>query len=126
MDYSKLTINEFESNNNKIEFSNRLMTSGNNLNRFIDLIEIKLNESIELHDLINENSADEKMKKELQRANIENLLSSANFFQTLLNWLILFTTRSLQPLNLQILRIIPLVNNHIFLQVFIRSYLYFL
>ncbi len=81
-----------------------------NLKRFIDLVESKLIESIELYECLNKTDPDCATKK-MQHSKIEQLLASATFFQTLLNWIILYTMRSLQPLNSQILRIIPLVSS---------------
>lgn len=79
-------------------------------NKFISQIEMKLLRAIELHDTVNDENASAETKKEMQRNNIDELLSSANFLQTLLNFLILFLTRSLQPLNLEIMRLIPSVS----------------
>lgn len=81
-----------------------------NFNKFISQIEMRLLKSIDLHDLINDDSNME-VKKELQRNNIDELLAGANFLQTLLNFLILYLSRSLQPLNLEIMRLIPSVNS---------------
>ena len=78
-----------------------------NLAMFIDLVEKRLKESIELYNAVH--GGNDKNRKELQRSKIDDLLASANFFQTLLNWLIEFATRSLQPLNMQTLRLIPLL-----------------
>lgn len=78
----------------------------NNLSKFIDLCEAKLMESIELFDLI-ESSED---KNAVKRNKIEEIIGSANFLQTFLNWLILYISRSTQPLNLEILRLITFVN----------------
>lgn len=80
-----------------------------NFNKFIGQIEIKLLRAIELHDTCNDETASAELKKEMQRAHIDELLASANFLQTLLNFLILYMSRSLQPLNLEIIRLIPSV-----------------
>jgi hypothetical protein len=109
IDYSKIVKAERSSSRSRSSF-NLNNAIPNNLDHFIDMVEKKLNESIELYDSIHsDKSSNDKSRKELQRSKIDELISSANFFQTLLNWLIMFTTRSLQPLNLQILRLIPLV-----------------
>lgn len=79
-----------------------------NFNKFISQIEIKLLRSIELYDIVQDDDSNE-MNKEMQRNHIQELLSSANFLQTMLNWLILYLSRSLQPLNLEIMRLIPSV-----------------
>lgn len=80
-----------------------------NFNKFIGQIEMKLLRAIELHDTCNDETASVELKKEMQRAHIDELLASANFLQTLLNFLILYLSRSLQPLNLEIIRLIPSV-----------------
>jgi len=85
-----------------------------NFNKFISQIEIKLLRAIELYDLIHDDNNSE-IKKEMQRNHIDELLSCANFLQTLLNFLILYLSRSLQPLNLEIMRLIPSVNRLIFI-----------
>lgn len=121
IDYTKIVSRNRTNLNNLDDFPpNTKTTDPNDLvcnfkyddtfNKFIGQIEMKLLRAIELHDTVNDENASAETKKEMQRNNIDELLSSANFLQTLLNFLILFLTRSLQPLNLEIMRLIPSVS----------------
>ena len=120
IDYTKIVSRNRTNLNNLDDLPPNNKTDPNDLvcnfkyddtfNKFISQIEMKLLRAIELHDTVNDENASAETKKEMQRNNIDELLSSANFLQTLLNFLILFLTRSLQPLNLEIMRLIPSVS----------------
>lgn len=82
----------------------------NNLFKIISLIESKLNQSIDLHDLIHDEKVSAESKKELKRTKLDELLTSGNFFQSLINWFILFITKSLEPFNQTIIKLLPMVS----------------
>lgn len=96
--------------NNKNYNNNLKHFDDDNLNKFITQIEIKLLKCLEVYELVHGDNCSAELKKERQRNNIDELLSSANFLNSLLNWLIVYLSRSLQPLNLEIIRLIPAVN----------------
>lgn len=111
MDYSRIVeSNQMEDATLRSYLKDlKTLNTGTNLNRLVSLVEERVKHSIELYTSVNSDKNSDSNRKELQRNKIDELLSSANFFQTFLNWLILYSTRSLQPLNLQIVRLIPLV-----------------
>jgi hypothetical protein len=95
-----------------------------NFNKFIDQIESKLIKAIELYEIVNSDNCTSELRKEMQRNYIDELLSAVNFLQTLLNWLILYLSRSLQPLNLEIMRLIPSVHFSTLSEFYLQKLIY--
>ena len=87
---------------------NAKINEKSSLKKFIDNVESKLEEAIELFEIIGDKNSEERMK-EIQRQRINEFISNLNYVQTLVNWLFSFTSRSIQPFNKQILRIIEMV-----------------
>jgi hypothetical protein len=77
-----------------------------NLRHLIDFLESRVQKAIDLNELINN---DPEARKKIQRENIDTMISSLNLIQSTINWFIAYISRSLQPLNLEIMRLIPLV-----------------
>ncbi len=103
MDYSfKLPYNP-----NELEINSLYKYKMDNLNQLVTKLEMKLSAAIELHDKMNDESLENK--KEIQRDNIDVMIYSMNLVQSTLNWIVAYISRSLQPLNFVILRLIPLV-----------------
>ena len=80
------------------------------LAKFVVFCQLKLEETIELFEIIGDKSQDEKLK-EIQRLRINEFISSLSFSQTLINWHLSYMSRSLQALNPQILYLLPKVLN---------------
>lgn len=88
--------------------TNAELTGKSSLKKFIDNVGLKLQESIELFEIIGDKNSEERMK-EIQRQRINEFISNLNYVQTLVNWLFSFASRSIQPFNKQILKIIEKV-----------------
>ncbi len=100
VDYS-IQIPENESNpSSQNEYSN-------NLKKFVDFVESKLEEAISLFEVIGDKSNDKS--KELQRTKINEFISSLNLLQTCLNTLYSYVIRTHQPFGFQLLRIVSKV-----------------
>ena len=92
---------------NDIEVNSLFRFKMDNLNQLITKLEIKLSAAIELHEKITDDNLENK--KEIQRDNVDVMIYSMNLVQSTLNWLVAYISRSLQPLNFEIMRLIPLV-----------------
>lgn len=91
-------------------FSNPSNLNGqpSNIDKFVNYVQVKLDEAIALFDVIGDKNNDKT--KELQRTKINEFISSLNLLQTTLNTLYSFLSRSNQPFNFQFLRLIGQVN----------------
>jgi hypothetical protein len=84
------------------------------LNKFIDYLETKLNQSIELFDYVNEdiiddnNASTSNSSSSIQQVeNDSQKLAAVNFLQATFSWLGNFFSKSYQPINKETIRLIP-------------------
>ena len=101
IDYSKSTIKNI--NDAKQNF--KLV----NLEKFIDFVEVKLNKSIELFDKVNDETMDQGDGKESSDYKSPEHIEAINFLQSIFIWFSYYMLKSFQPVNNQIIRIIPQV-----------------
>lgn len=82
-----------------------------NMNKFINYLEVKLNQAIELFDLVTIEQTEENGEKE-EKSDYKTVQhqSSINFLQTLFSWFGYYIYKSYQPINIEVIRIIPQVN----------------
>ncbi len=83
------------------------------LNKFINFLEAKLNQAIELFDFVSEENIDSSSgsnEKETKNYNTSQHLDAVNFLQTTFSLFGFYLLKSYQPINPEVIRIIPQVN----------------
>jgi hypothetical protein len=87
-------------------FSIRAQEDFKNLKKFSEFIEIKLNESIELFEFINEEQIDSSSLsvKNSDACNDKKHVNAINFLHTLFAWYVYYMVKSAQPIKIEILR----------------------
>ena len=82
-----------------------------NLNKFINFLEAKLVQAIELFDFVSEDNIDSASnEKETKNYNTSQHLEAVNFLQTTFSLFGFYLLKSYQPINPEVIRIIPQVN----------------
>ena len=76
------------------------------MNKFINYLELKLNQSIELFDSINVDEENLDKESSLNYKTPQHQ-SAINFLQTIFAWFGHYIYKSYQPVNLEVLRLIP-------------------
>ncbi|CAF0770306.1 unnamed protein product [Brachionus calyciflorus] len=101
VDYSVSIDNGFITSN-KDEFQMK------NMKKFIDYLELQLNKSIELFDSVSETQDDSQVKEtKITDYKSPQHQSSINFLQTIFSWFSYYIYKSYQPINKEIIRLIP-------------------
>lgn len=83
------------------------------LNKFINFLEAKLNQAIELFDFVSEENIDSSSgssEKETKNYNTSQHLDAVNFLQTTFSLFGFYLLKSYQPINPEVIRIIPQVD----------------
>jgi hypothetical protein len=96
IDYSKL--------------KNGLVEEQINLRKFVDFVQDKLTKAIELFDVVNEETIDGNVQDKTTY-NSEEHLSAINFLQSLFTWIGYYVMKSYQPINKELIRLIPQLCN---------------
>jgi len=105
IDYST----SIERSNNKLHIKPTKLES---LHKFINFLETKLNQAIELFDFVSEDnidSASNSNEKETKNYNTSQHLDAVNFLQTTFSLFGFYLLKSYQPINPEVIRIIPQV-----------------
>jgi hypothetical protein len=113
-DYS-LGIRGNAMESDKINFTNPSQYKMKNLSKFVDFIEIKLRQSIELFDFVNEENIDDdttKINVELDTTKTQQHMLAVVFLQSVFSFFGYYMMKCYQPMNYELLRLIPLVNVH--------------
>ena len=81
-----------------------------NLNQFVSFVEEKLNSAIELFEKVSEDTIDAAATDVSAKAySTDEHLSAINLLQSVFSWLGYYMVKSYQPINLEIIRLIPQV-----------------
>ncbi len=94
-------------------FSNPTQYKMENLSKFVDFVELKLRQSIELFDFVNEENIDDdttKINVELDSTKTPQHMSAVVFLQSVFSFFGYYMMKCYQPMNRELLRLIPLVD----------------
>jgi hypothetical protein len=83
-----------------------------NLSKFVDFLEQKLKQSIELFDFVNEENIDDdtaKVNVELDTTKSQPHMSAVVFLQSVFSFFGYYMMKCYQPMNHELIRLIPLV-----------------
>ena len=80
-----------------------------NLNQFVSFVEEKLNSAIELFEKVSEDTIDAAATdaSATKAYSTDEHLSAINLLQSVFSWLGYYMVKSYQPINLEIIRLIP-------------------
>ena len=90
------------------------------INRFSDHVLIRLNEAFELFEILGDKSNSDKVK-ELQRKHVNEFMANLNFLQTITNWLCIHLYSCIQPCTTDIVKMVEMVNETIFIRYSLRT-----
>ena len=91
-----------------------------NLHKFINFLEVKVNQAIELFDFVSEDNIDKEQngtsstEKETHNYNSPQHLDAVNFLQSTFYLFSYYIMKSYQPISTEMLRIVPQVDYLIF------------
>lgn len=98
---------------NHIDYSRRndgpQVETHENLQKIVTYLEAKLNKAIELFAIVNEDTIDGNPSETPITYNTEEHLMAINILQSVFSWFGYYMMKSFQPINSEILRLVPQV-----------------